>query len=783
MTTIGEVANRIGLADHNGSRAVLMTLSRSGKPKHAYLSDVFAVQLSPDVAALYAASGLFRAGSIVGNEGRTAANLERVLWLPFDADLLDYLGFDAAGEARQRQMADLGAMPQGELDGLIAALRADLEETFAALGVPIHRLDYTGYGLCAYVYLSDADQQRVDDARAAHKIVVKAINARYGHRLVDEQVSDAGTRVTRFPESVNHKGAVPRTVTTLIPYDGASTYPLGQRPSAAKPNGRAIPRTGPGLPGDDCDRIIAAVAPSFRLGGRHAITLALAGMLAKSGVPEDQATAVIGALWSAEGGWARQPSVETTYARLRAGGIVLGYVGLRDAIPAAALAIVDGILARYRKAVSGSVTVGPLSGEVSRKAKRSTDSETTGFNPTPMPPEAIIGWLREYVDLVEPTTESSESFHAACALTVIGACIGKRVGIFHASNAIYANFYTLLIGRSGHSRKDTTIGRALSLPMLAPPPGQPLVTIGAPFRVVRDISSAEGLIAMLKRNSNLLLYATEFAKVMNNATRESTRSIAPTLIEAFDTPATIQNNTKANIEANDPQEARNPYVSILTGVQPRTLARLIGEEEQYSGFLNRWLLVVGGGTGPRPDPPDFDTVAGWHLIRRAMRAIQSYPDPTLLRFSPGAVERWTDWYIASYPDGSRSEQEDAMSVRLGTLVKKVALVYAVLDQAAEIGREHLCAAIALIDWSWSHTRGLLPTFGEHLDAKLARLIVEALKRRGPTHRRKVQQLVGRSSGPGIFGRVVKDLVANGEIVETADRVLALVPDDDESEGA
>lgn len=788
MATIGELATQIGIGDRGDERAVVMSLNKRGVAHSVYLADVADQEITPSTTQLYVASGLFADGSIVNGKGRTEENLRRVVLLPFDADLLDYLGHEVSKDPgkqaeRERAFDELKRLPQTEIDGLIAALRADLEETVAALGMPIHRLDYTGYGLCAYVYLNEADQTRVDDARAAHKIAVKAINDWYGHQLVDKQCSDAGTRVTRLPGSFNHKGDQARIVTTLIPYKGG-TFPLGQRPNPKRPVGQAIPREGDGLSIDDAQAIVNAIAPSWGLGQKHAVSLALAGMLAKSGVPESQALAIVDRLSAGDTKpYDRKRTVESSYARARAGSLVRGYLELRDRIPDDALSVVDGILKRHSRGTIVTARVGILSGEPSRKAKAAKDGDTTGFTPTPMPPGAIVGWLREYVDLAEPTTESSESFHAACMLTVLGACIGKRVGVFHASNALYANFYTLLIGRSGHSRKDTAIGRALKMPMLAPPIGEPLRTLGANFKVVRDISSAEGLIAMLKRNNNLLLYATEFSKVMSNAARESTRSIAPTLIEAFDTPSTIQNNTKANIEANDIQEAKNPYVSILTGIQPRTMARMIGEEEQYSGFLNRWLLVVGGGAGPRPNPPDFDTDAAWHLMVRAMDAITSYHDGALLRFSDKASDRWSEWYIASYPDGSRPEQEDAMSVRLGTLVKKVALVYAVLDRAQAIERQHLDAGIELVDWCWSHTRRLLPTFGEAMDAKIARLILETLKRRGPTQRRKVQQLVGRSSGPGVFGRVVRDMVANGDIVETADKALILVPDDEEDEAA
>jgi len=411
---------------------------------------------------------------------------------------------------------------------------------------------------------------------------------------------------------------------------------------------------------------------------------------------------------------------------------------------------------------AGYGTKTPSLGEITFTRKR-TEKPRAAFDPTPIPDHAVTGWFREYLEIVEPTTESPNAFHIASAITMVGSCIGKRVGLLHTSDKLYPNFYTLLIGPSGRSRKDTAIRRMIDMFYMPPPRGQPLIVQDVPFKIVRDISSSEGLIALLREQSNLLLYTSEFSKVMSNAAREATRSIGPTLIEAFDTPPSLQNNTVANVEKK-PREARDPFVSVISTVQPEILSEIIGSQQQYSGFLNRWLMVAGDGKGARPNPPRVDQDASWKLIRRLMTTIKQYDEGTLLELDSEAEDVWADWYISSYPTGRESAQEDAMGIRRGTIVKKVALVHAVTDGAKKVGANHIETGIAISDWSWDHVKRMIPTWGESKDAEMERKIIDRLSQRGPMTKRQLQQYVGNRLGPGIFARIIKSMVENGDIV-------------------
>lgn len=788
MTTVANIANQIGLEERPGERGVLMAMV-SGKPRHAYLSD--AAEIDPaGYEALYAASGLFRDGSIKGNAGRSAENLTRVLWLPFDADLLDYMGCqpsstDEGKAARKALQAELGAMPDDELHGLISALRTDLESTFAKVGMPVHRLDYTGYGLCAYVYVDEADQTRIEDARAAHKHLVEAINNQYGDRLVDPQCSDAGTRVTRVPESHNNKGAVPRLVQALIPYTG-QTCPLGHRPGTQRPMAAFIPSTGDGMSQEDAQAFIAAMSPFWSLGQRHAVALAVAGMLAKAGIPESQAIQIVEALSHTDGDvWTQAiTEVQTTYRRARAGSLIAGFTQLRSLMTPAALTFVDAMLDRYRvasQAASGPVSVGVfdvvgavnterLSDAVrSLKNAKGLDDEARNKRISdlfPLPPaNAYFGSFGRWKDLMSPTTEAPEVFHLGAALTAFGAMMERRVCVEYASEPLYGNLYTTLIGSTGKTRKDTAIKRVMYVGQRQ----EGLRVIVPPYHIGKDVSSAEGIVNTLKEHANTILYLTELSHLQKNAQRKGTRTIMDRLIEAWDTPTVLENLTKGN-----PLQARNPFLSIIAATQPTRLADNMTDEDIESGFANRWLFIFGKPRENMSRPPKVDWSAAWDVYVDWFDAISSYPQGSILQWDGTADKLWDDWYYSLNGSRSETDDEDAMSIRHPVLAQKLALTFAVSERSRVISIRHVEAAIALIEWMWSIIRELMRGWGVGVDSQIELTVIQALTRFGPMQRRHLQQKCSRRRWSGRdFAAVFRAMMENGQVLVDAMGVVSL----------
>lgn len=730
---VGDAITACGLTiEQPDGDVIVVAVNQHGTLVHRTAGEVAANTLGRN---FYQAGGVFKPGAIVNNTGRVAKNLVRIVWLAFDADLSDYLGWEKA---------DLWALDDETLYELIELQRADLERIVGELGLSFTRLDYTGYGLCGYLYLDDVSGKRIDDVRAAYKGIVSAINHRWGQGdLVDRSVSDAGTRITRIPGSINDKGDQERISRTLSQSGELFsleqlTTAIGQRPSnVVHLNAAGSHR----LPDDVASQLVEQMVSVWTPGQKHIVSLGLAGMLAKAGVAQEQALDVVRAI-SAKAGDNRpddrEKTVLTTYKRLSAGEQTAGYFSLKGRIPDALLTWIDQELGRLRQATVHVV----MPGRPTKKSEELTDDERIerglGGRFAPPPAAAYFGWFREYADLMSPTTEAADQFHLGASLAMAGAQIGRNVHCWYNSEELYGNLYVVLIGRTGTSRKDTAIKRALALPDMVA--GKKIIPS---YAVQRDISSAEGLIKSLKDAPNTLLYLTEMSATLKNARRKSTSTILDRLIEAWDTPRRMQNLSKM-----DASEVYDPYVSILSATQPGRLARAMGDEEIESGFANRWLYIPGSGKPPIAWTPDVDAIAAGELYADLADAVRNYSVGQRIRVSDTARPKWEDWYLAVADEMGDDEDLADMRTRHPSIVLKIALIHAVTDRAAVIEWKHIEPAIELVNWSWGMVKRMMQAWGARDERYLEDRIVSVLSQRGPLPRRQLQQICGSRKWTG-----------------------------------
>lgn len=753
---IGDALTACGFELNDPDGHIVIVRLNNGKPVQRPVQDVAHLELVTDT---YSSGGIFRNGS------RAAVDLVRVLEIQLDADLSDYLGWPKPA---------VHDLDDPDLWPLIELQRADLEELFERAKLPVTRLDYTGYGLCAHIMLDDASGREISRVKAAHKGIIQRINDLAGRRMLDPQVSDSGTRITRIPGCLNTKAAIHRQTRTI--WSTGEIVGIAQLEAVAGQAERKPARVTPiggGKRIDDriADDLIKHVAPHWTLGQKHIASLALAGILAKSGVAQEQASEIVGRISEAAGDTDRDDrlqSVVDTYKRVEQGLETRGFYGLRDLLPAELTVWIDRELGKVRGATAGNVVV-EFGGE-DREVKKPGTPLYEDF--TPAPDAAFFGWTRDYLDVMEPTTEAPSAFHLGCSLTLAGAVFGRRVSMLYGADPLYPNLYTLLIGRSGKSRKDTSIKRVTRI-LTTSTMRQGSMHI-PDTKVATDVASAEGLVNVLSEKPNLLLYLTEFSKLMGNSRRKGTSTILSTLIEAWDTPPVMENLNKAS-----PVEARYPYLSILSAVQPKMLADLMSEGEIHSGFANRWFYIGGSGSGPKPISAALSKEAAADLYLELVHAVQHFPQGTTLSLDPDAKARWDAWYIADYNHESDTEEEDAMRQRHATLIQKIALIYAILDRSPAITLRHLEPAITIIEWMWTHVRKLMGTWGAGIDSKIETRIEAVLIQRGTIKRRELAQYSkGRQWGIRDFNAVLDAMQRNGSVlIDPAGHVM--LPGEDE----
>lgn len=773
IITVKDALAGVGLFDRPGEAAVVMTAD----PVRNLLASDVADRDVETFGALYHASGLFRPSAIQKGAGRRRENLARVVWLTLDCDLIDWLDRPKGHPDREVALERMWAAPQAEIDDEVSVLRATLETALAELGLPLHRLDYTGYGVCGYLYLAEDDQMRIDAARQVHKEIIARVNEHVGLPLIDAQSSDAGTRVTRVPGSLNRKGPVARTVTALIPYVG-ETWPLSiEPPKRAAAHAAAIPRTGPGLAHEDVQRIVDAVAPHWAAGQKHDIALAFAGLLAKAGVPEEQALAMVARLAASdEKPWDRANCVRSTYARARAGFTTAGFMALQKLVPPSMLDYLDGILARYRNATGPRIEVGGTDTEDASVSRAIGDEsllnrrEREVIALVPSPPEsAFYGAIGDYRDIVKETTEAADALHLGAALTAVGAMIGRRVGAKFGSDDIYPMLFTVLVGTTGWSRKETAMKRALS-DLSAPMPGVTEILMPGYYEI-GDITSAEGLAEVMAKNPNTLIRLAELTVLLSNMKRKGTENLTDKLINLWDAPKVFEIIRRANST-----RVEYPALSILGATQPGRLASAMTEEHILSGFANRIVFVAGAPKPAMAEPTQVNRREMWSFYSGLHHTITSYHPGALLPRSAATKRRWDEWYMEIRKATDDDEETEAMRARHQMLALKIALIYAVTDGAKEIEVHHLDPAIAFVEWMWRNLLVLMRSWGVSNWTQISNRIEDVLLERGPLKRHPLSRLcANRKWNIRDFSIVLDALVKTESVLVDAAGVLSWAP--------
>lgn len=156
------------------------------------------------------------------------------------------------------------------------------------------------------------------------------------------------------------------------------------------------------------------------------------------------------------------------------------------------------------------------------------------------------GFIRTYVFHAMKQTTAPLAYHLGVGLSMLSATCPTNYGMFYAG-PLRANFYCLLVGRSGEDPKSSAIGIGQSI----------LFEAAAPL--VGDFpGSAEGLIESLGRQPTQLIPVSEFGKLLASAQRGYFEPIKTLLTDVWDS-GPIQ-RTKAN---NKVIRVDHPRLSVM----------------------------------------------------------------------------------------------------------------------------------------------------------------------------------------------------------------------------
>lgn len=324
------------------------------------------------------------------------------------------------------------------------------------------------------------------------------------------------------------------------------------------------------------------------------------------------------------------------------------------------------------------------------------DDEEAAFDPV-LGEAAYHGPVGEFLHLIAPHTEAAVPAVGAIVLTRLGTLIGRRGAIDVGDHRHHANLFVAIVGETSTGAKGTAVRAADHLTRAVAPTFERVHEIGgfgsgeALFDAVADEGDGD------KRR---LVHENEFAALLRVARRETT-ILSEIVRQAFDY-GPLRNITRGRGSLY----ASNHHISVIGSITPSELLTLAAELDVTNGWLNRFLfidsrlahlLAFGGQV-------DRNEVA--RLAERIVLALDRLDSRPLINGTSTAYrltressvgELWRPWY-ERVRTGTGIGALASVTRRQHVQAARLALIYAVLDQADQLEPEHLRAAMAWTDF-------------------------------------------------------------------------------------
>lgn len=367
----------------------------------------------------------------------------------------------------------------------------------------------------------------------------------------------------------------------------------------------------------------------------------------------------------------------------------------------------------------------------------------------PIDKAGFYGVAGDYVRLLAPQTEADEAALLTNFLVVTGSMFGREAFAIADGSTHYPSEYLILVGDTGKSRKGTSAAHTLKIAN----------RVRENFSrdcVLSGLSSGEGLVKGISDGKKLGLnqflgFLPEFGGLLTVARREGC-TISAMLRQSWDAvPLSVL--TKQN-----PLSVSDYVLAILGHITPAELLNGLGSTSMTDGFVNRFLFAKVRRSQFLPEGGedcDFN-----RIIERLHGALQQGQNRGRLRRDEEAKELWRTVYPslaepAPGLKGSLCARGDAHTLRLS-------LIYALLDGAGAIQRQHLEAALAV--WRYCEA-SVASIFAARLGDPEADKILHAMES-GPKTLTELHKVFGNHRSSEWLLSKLAALVKSGHLIQT-----------------
>ncbi|TIH12443.1 DUF3987 domain-containing protein [Marinifilum sp. JC120] len=354
----------------------------------------------------------------------------------------------------------------------------------------------------------------------------------------------------------------------------------------------------------------------------------------------------------------------------------------------------------------------------------------------PIPDKAVFyGFAGEFAEFAVEKSEADPIAVLATFLCRFGVEVGQSPHMF-AGEKQYSRINAVLVGQSSKARKGTS-----SIPIRELFAFNEKEWISAQTSQ-GPLSSGEGLIHAIRdpelkyhvdkstgvgeqitmdpgvEDKRLFILDQEFAGALACTKREG--NTLSTIVRTLFDGGIIEPLTKTSRLV-----ATNPHVAITTHITLQELHARLDRVEIFNGFANRflWLCVRRTKLIPFPEPLDSQQVRAFqkklHLLLESSKACSQ------MDFDPEAKKEWGNIYPLLAKE--RADLLGSVLNRSEAYVRRIALIYALLDGSDCVRLPHLKAALALWDYCEQSARFIFA--GLESDSTCQK-IMEALEESG-----------------------------------------------------
>ncbi len=384
--------------------------------------------------------------------------------------------------------------------------------------------------------------------------------------------------------------------------------------------------------------------------------------------------------------------------------------------------------------------------------------------PEPLDEAAFLGLAGDVVRGIDPHTEADPVAVLVSFLVGFGNAASAAPHAEVGATNHPPRTFVALVGETSRARKGDSWSAVRRLLATAAPDW-------ASTRIQGGLSSGEGLIAAVRdseeeverktgetrtvdggvADKRLLVVEGELARTLRAMHREG-NTLSAIVRDAWDT-GDLRVMTKSQLRAT------GAHISIIGHITTEELKRELDETSLANGFANRflWLAVRRSKLLPRPRPFTGPDVAV--LAQRIRTALDFARKTDTVARDADADDLWDE----VYPELTADEPGmlGALLARTEAHAVRFAVTYALLDLSPVVRREHLMAALALLDYAKASVAFI---FGDRLGDPVADAILRAVDERGQVTRTEISALFGRHVSSGKIEAALASLVRAGPVV-------------------